>query len=194
MKSAASFVGVGIQGITVPLRDGMTVPTNNSFVADDLDQLTGLKGNGLTKYIETGVLGTDLGQDDASVSVYVKETGANDAYYGNGVVSGSISSFVSGFIRMNSAGLNSGVIAQSNALYGVSRDNSANFDHYNGSSNTIVDASTGTTSGEFVIFAEGTSPTRELNCRLATYHAGPALNLATLEGLQDTLITEIAAI
>ena len=33
-----------------------------------------------------------------------------------------------------------------------------------------------------------------LTHRLATYHAGPALNLATLEGLQDTLITEIAAI
>jgi hypothetical protein len=30
--------------------------------------------------------------------------------------------------------------------------------------------------------------------RMATYHAGPALNLATLEGLQDILITEIAAI
>jgi len=194
LESAASFVGVGIQGITVPLRDGMPTLTNNNFVAGDLNQLTGLKGDALTKYIETSVLGTDLAQDDASVSVYVTETGTNDAYYGNGVVSGSISSFVSGYIRMNSAGLNGGVIAQSNALYGVSRDNSANFDHYNGSSNTIVDASTGTTSGEFVIFAEGASPTRELNCRLATYHAGPALDLATLEGLQDTLITEIAAI
>ena len=194
MESAASFVGVGIQGVTVPLKSTMTALTNNNFVAGDLNQLTGLKGDALTKYIETAVLGTDLAQDDASVSVYVTETGANDAYYGNGVVSGSISSFVSGYIRMNSAGLNGGVIAQSNALYGVSRDNSANFDHYNGSSNTIVDASTGTTSGEFVIFAEGTSPTRELNCRLATYHIGPALNLATLEGLQDTLISEIAAI
>ena len=194
LESAASFVGVGIQGVTVPLKSTMPTLTNNNFVAGDLNQLTGLKGDALTKYIETSVLGTDLAQDDASVSVYVTETGTNDAYYGNGVVSGSISSFVSGYIRMNSAGLNGGVIAQSNALYGVSRDNSANFDHYNGSSNTIVDASTGTTSGEFVIFAEGASPTRELNCRLATYHAGPALDLATLEGLQDTLITEIAAI
>ena len=32
------------------------------------------------------------------------------------------------------------------------------------------------------------------DARLATYHIGSALNLATLEGLQDTLITEIAAI
>ena len=194
LESAASFVGVGIQGVTVPLKSTMTALTNNNFVAGDLNQLTGLKGDALTKYIETSVLGTDLAQDDASVSVYVTETGANDAYYGNGVVSGSISSFVSGYIRMNSAGLNGGVIAQSNALYGVSRDNSANFDHYNGSSNTIVDASTGTTSGEFVIFAEGASPTRELNCRLATYHIGPALDLATLEGLQETLLSEVAAV
>ena len=45
----------------------------------------------------------------------------------------------------------------------------------------LSDASTGTTSGEFDIFAEGISPTRELNCRLATYHIGPALDLATLK-------------
>ena len=55
MKSAASFVGVGIQGITVPLRDGMTVPTQNNFVAGDLNQLTGLKGDGSTKYIATNL-------------------------------------------------------------------------------------------------------------------------------------------
>ena len=46
MESSTSFVGVGIQGVTVPLRNGMTVPTNNNFVADDLNQLTGLKGDG----------------------------------------------------------------------------------------------------------------------------------------------------
>ena len=45
MESSTSFVGVGIQGVTVPLRDGMTVPTQNNFVAADLDQLTGLKGD-----------------------------------------------------------------------------------------------------------------------------------------------------
>ena len=50
MKSAASFVGVGIQGITVPLRDGMPTLTNNNFVADDLDQLNGLTSNGTTKW------------------------------------------------------------------------------------------------------------------------------------------------
>jgi hypothetical protein len=30
--------------------------------------------------------------------------------------------------------------------------------------------------------------------RIATYHYGPALNLATLQALQSTLLTEIAAI
>ena len=55
MESSTSFVGVGIQGITVPLRDGMAVPTNNNFVDADLNQLTGLKGDASTKYITTGV-------------------------------------------------------------------------------------------------------------------------------------------
>ena len=58
LTSAASFVGVGIQGITVPLRDGMTVPTNNNFVADDLDQLTGLLKDGTSlKSIDTNTVG-----------------------------------------------------------------------------------------------------------------------------------------
>ena len=70
LESAASFVGVGIQGVTVPLKSTMTALTNNNFVAGDLNQLTGLKGDALTKYIETSVLGTDLAQNDASVSVY----------------------------------------------------------------------------------------------------------------------------
>ena len=36
MESAASFVGVGIQGVTVPLKSTMTALTNNNFVAGDL--------------------------------------------------------------------------------------------------------------------------------------------------------------
>jgi hypothetical protein len=32
MLSATSFVGVGIQGVTVPLRDGMTVPTQSNLL------------------------------------------------------------------------------------------------------------------------------------------------------------------
>ena len=193
MQSAASFVGVGFQGITVPLRDGMAVPTPENFIATDLDQLTGLKGDGSTKYIATGVLGSALSQDDASVSVYVTSTGVNDAYYGNGTVGGSISSFTSGFVRMHSAGTNASVTAQANALYGVSRTLSANFNQYNGSNTVVVDASTTTTSSEFSIFSAGGTE-RILDCKLATYHIGPALDLATLEGLQATLITEIAAI
>ena len=46
MGSAASFVGVGIQGVTVPLKSTMTALTNNNFVAGDLNQLIGLKGDG----------------------------------------------------------------------------------------------------------------------------------------------------
>ena len=69
MLSSTSFVGVGIEGVTVPLRDGMTVPTQNNFVVGDLDQLTGLESNGSTKYIDTGLIGTDLTVNDASWSL-----------------------------------------------------------------------------------------------------------------------------
>ena len=75
MVSSVSFVGVGIQGITVPLRDGMTVPTNNNFVDTDLNQLTGLVGDGSTKWMHTNTIDSDVLQDDASLSCWVSDIG-----------------------------------------------------------------------------------------------------------------------
>ena len=75
MVSACSFVGVGIQGITVPLRSGMTVPTNNNFVDTDLNQLTGLVGDGSTKWMHTNTIDSDVLQDDASLSCWVSDIG-----------------------------------------------------------------------------------------------------------------------
>ena len=197
MESAASFVGVGIQGVTVPLKDGMPSITNNNFVAGDLDQLTGLKGNASTKYIDSGLNATSLSQNDASVSVYVSTPPTSNTYMA-GAYSGvdtivlrkantlsNASMFTSGFTSFGTT-LGAG-------LLGVSRSDSAN---QNRRSNQIdypeARASVTPISATFTVFAiSGLSRT---DSRLATYHAGPALNLATFEGLQATLITEIAAI
>ena len=194
MLSSTSFVGVGIQGVTVPLRDGMTVPTNNNFVAGDLDQLTGLKGDGSTKYLATGLIGTDFTQDDVSLSVYI--TAPATGFY-----AGSNTNDTGIYLREASFALNSSAFGAAlgigttptGGLIGVSRDNSADFDIRSNQTNfTEVVASNSALSYELTVFAvRGLAP---MGARLTTYHAGPALNLATLEALQDTLITEIAAI
>ena len=81
LESAASFVGVGIQGVTVPLKSTMTALTNNNFVAGDLNQLTGLKGDKSTKLINTNVAGNSVSINDVSFSCYTTERGTSGRQY-----------------------------------------------------------------------------------------------------------------
>jgi hypothetical protein len=200
MVSAASFVGVGIQGITVPLRNGMTVPTNNNFVAGDLDQLTGLKGDGSTKYIDTGVnAATNLSQNDASISVYPtsdRDVGVTSLYIASSAGNFAVVNNPTGFRsrHFNSTLSTNGTSTSVGGLIGISRDNASDYDWYDvGATGTNAEVSVSQSNTTIGVFATGVGSLIN-SSRLATYHAGPALNLATLEGLQDTLITEIAAI
>jgi len=197
MESAASFVGVGIQGVTVPLRDGMPSITNNNFVAGDLNQLTGLKGDASTKYLSTGIDAISLSQNDTSISTYV--TAPTTTNYLAGAFASSVHYITlrsSG--TLSSAGIFNGTLTDFGTtlgvgLLGASRSNSADQDRRSNQTNypeTL--ASITPQSAALTIFA--TSGLSITAARLATYHVGTALNLATLEGLQDTLILEIAAI
>ena len=202
MLSATSFVGVGIQGITVPLRDGMTVPNNNNFVADDLDQLTGLKGDGSTKSINTNWDHGTSSQDDFSVSVYPTTTTTTGYLFGAG------RSGVAGVSNMSAAAncRNHAVTQKSgysNSLAGnISGSSRSSSTGFNVRSAGTDFAATVTSqvphSRNLFVFSrtlDGSDTAETLtDARLATYHAGPALDLSTLEALQDTLITEIAAI
>ena len=189
MLSATSFVGVGIQGVTVPLRAGMTVPTNNNFVAGDLNQLTGLKGDSSTKYIATNVAGTALSQNDASVSVYVKEV-----HTSGGGFSLANSALSIGLRNQGTQWLNGSTAlgtTPTSGLYGAARSTSTDIDvRSNATDYSAAVTSTAPNVSQIGLFAIGS--TVSTNSRLATYHLGPALDLATLEGLQDTLLSEIA--
>ena len=195
MLSSTSFVGVGIQGVTVPLRDGMTVPTNNNFVAGDLDVLTGLKGDASTKYIATGTDYLDYAQDDVSLSAYVSTPSGSGWIAGTGTPNGTF------YIRdigttlrsaTHSPAINTGTAIIS-GLVGVSRSAPTTLNIRSNQTNTAFSgASITPVAGNLSVFGQNGFPSSA--ARLATYHAGAALNLATLEALQDTLITEIAAI
>jgi len=199
MESAASFVGVGIQGITVPLRDGMPVPTQNNFVAGDLDQLTGLKGDASTKYLGTGVNEGSLSQNDSSISVYLttdRDVTPTSSYIGGTIGVFAIVDNATGFRsrHMSSSLQTNGTSTAVGGIIGISRDNSSDYDWRDvDASGTNIDTSTSQGNLAVEVFASN-GGSFLCSARLATYHAGPALDLATLEGLQDTLITEIAAI
>jgi len=195
MKSAASFVGVGIQGITVPLRDGMTVPTNNNFVAGDLDQLTGLKG-GNTKELATGISDNQFTTSNASASVYATEAATTGAHLSNDFNNGAVSLRVGSptFVCLRGLATNTSIVtAGVTGLIGLTRNTDTDLDG-RASQTNVTEANAGTLPRNKEIFVLSRNAAQFADSRLATYHVGPALNLATLEALQDTLITEIAAI
>ena len=197
MLSSASFVGVGFQGITVPLRDGMPVLSENNFIAADLDQLTGLKGDSSTKSINLNINVSSFSRDDHSVSIYRAESAVTQArelsISPNGIELLARTSSIRA-ISTNGAFIDGSGTAPT--FVGFSRSNSAGYDWRCGTSGTRVNASlalaASASSASLFALAGGASAFSDV--RMATYHVGPALDLATLEGLQDTLITEIAAI
>jgi hypothetical protein len=199
MLSSTSFVGVGIQGVTVPLRAGMTVPTNNNFVTGNLNQLTGLKGDASTKYLGTGVSEGSLSQNDSSISVYLttdRDVTTTSSYIGGTIGVFAIVDNATGFRsrHMSTSLKTNGTSTAIGGIIGISRDNSSDYDWRDVDANgTNIDTSTTQGNSDVEVFASNSGGFL-CSARLATYHVGPALNLATLEGLQDTLISEIAAI
>ena len=204
LESSALFVGVGIQGVTVPLKSTMTALTNNNFVAADLNTLTGLKGDASTKYIGTGIIDAGATQNDSSASCYVTSaaTLTFDSYLGSSesgtgtfklLVGGSNNTGFQCFNNTSNAGAST---TPPTGLIGMSRSASASYTGRVDDTNNAFARTSETPQGQelFVFATNSGSPLRHTNARLATYHAGSALDLATLEGLQDTLITEIAAI
>ena len=195
MLSATSFVGVGIQGITVPLRDGMTVPTNNNFVAADLDTLTGLKG-GNTKELATGISDNQLTTSNASASVYATEAATTGAHLSNDFNNGAINLRVGSptFVSLRGLATNTSIVtAGVTGLIGLTRNTDTDLDG-RASQTNVTEANSGQIPRNKEIFVLSRNAAQFADSRLATYHLGPALNLATLEGLQATLISEIAAI
>ena len=188
MVSACSFVGVGIQGITVPLRAGMAVATNNNLVAGDLDQLTGLKGDGSTKYINANVTDSDTSQDDVSMSCWVSTgTVVNNAVYMGTTRTGMLATTAAFAPKIKSRSTSSNQVNVSPTLvrnfFGHTRTNSADFDYsINGATGTATRTSIASVAEDVGIFNTGSSNGVYSDSRLATYHYGPALNLATLEG------------
>ena len=196
MVSAASFVGVGIQGVTVPLRSGMPTLTNNNFVDTDLNQLTGLVGDGSTKWINMGVTDSDTLQDNVSLSNWVSTQGTlnNKTSVGNHVT-GMLDQTATTVARFVSRTTNTDTINVSPTLsenfIGQTRIVGTGFDYLiNGVSGSFTRDSIAPVASGMSVFKDQAF-NRYSDSRLATYHYGPALNLATLEALQATLLLEV---
>jgi hypothetical protein len=100
--------------------------------------------------------------------------------------------------QCSSIGVTSTAVATGN-IAGTTRSASTAYDwRIAGASGSITQASQTPSVRNFFIFSRtldgADTVSNPCDARIATYHAGAALNLATLESLQATLISEIAAI
>ena len=93
LKASCILAGARtLNGALVPLAGD--APTNFNFVSTDYDRVTGLKGDGSTKYLNSGFVLSDFPADgDASMTVWVTEANPTSSARYAGGRSSSDSSF-----------------------------------------------------------------------------------------------------
>jgi hypothetical protein len=201
MGTHCLFSGVTFPGCFVPLRNGMDVPTNFNFVSGDHNSVTGLVGNGSTKYINTNRNNNAEGQNDQSVSVYIDTPQTADVsglYFGvGGPSAGSLQIGRAGIgdnlsSRSRSGTSNSTANGAAVGFVGLSRSSGSDYVlRANASDFLITQASQTPFNGIIHVFRYNVSPFSNTDARLKAYHIGPAINQSVLEELQNTLFSAI---
>lgn len=175
-----------------------TNPTNTNFVSGDYNRKTGLKGNGSTKYLDSGRANNADGQNDHHLAVYVQTVSTGNAchlasgagvtgndqifaigstnYYRNRTTSGTGNSFASnptGFVA-HSRGSSSSYIAR-----------------YSGSNNTISITSQTPNSANIRVYDIPGFGGFTSNARFAYYSIGTDVTLSSLDTRVSNLFTAI---
>jgi len=202
-KLAAACLLAGpdsLSGALVPLRADMPTPTAFNFVAGDYSRATGLKGNGASKYLTTGLSGTALAQNSAHLATWVHEAHVGavvGCYIGN-----ARTSVAGGAILLSRSGVNPGSLATqlhggvdssvsggaSVGFVAISRSGGTSYTARRGGSEQIVaDASVAPLNRSIHVFRLD----QELGyatARLSFYSIGEALDLAQLDALLTTYV------
>jgi hypothetical protein len=184
-----------LAGALVPLV-GPT-PSNSSFSNTDYNRTAGLIGDGLTKQIRTGYLGSPELQDNISASVWGSTiTSANAAYISCGrTTTGATAISRSGgsLIRCQDAVASAGAAFVTSGLHGVSRSNSLDFVHRVGgiTSGPVPSISQTQNTDEWTIFNHSRSTFSYSNSRLSFYHVGNSMDLALLDARLATYMSSL---
>ena len=199
--SPALFTGQGVPGSTlIPLHPNHDAGTLNAFVTGDWNAVTGLKGDGSTKYVASNRGGSDDARDNFCAGVYASTAAQpSEVYFGNDPLVGPSLIFrgsTSGelFVRCQerSGANSSGGRDDAVGHIVISRDSSTNYILRVESTNqTISNASEAPDSDEFYVFARNSGgidlPTI---ARLPFYHIGPNLNGAGELAELDSILTD----
>jgi hypothetical protein len=181
-----------LTGALVPLVGA--APTNFNFVAGDYNRVTGLVGDGSTKYLNSNRNNNADPQNDNHNAVFVTGGGATgNAYMGAGVNStGTNVLGTGGGVRSRNSNLDT---STSNPVlfFGMSRDTSSEFIVRSGSSNLTKSRDSQTPFDKNIgIFASFiTAPILYTNGRLSFYSIGESLDLAALDARLTTYMSSL---
>ena len=186
-----------LNGCLVPLTG--PAPTNFNFVSADYDRVTGLKGDGSTKYLNSNRLDNDDPQNNFHLSVYLTSKGsANRCLIGTSLATGG--SLI--FHRSNGNLLppnridvytDFGLMPES-GLLANSRSDAFTYTAYNNGVSENISGESQSPIGESVaVFRPGVTENQYSNGRLSFYSIGEAVDLAALDARVTTLMTEIEA-
>jgi hypothetical protein len=190
-----------LEGALVPLVGA--APINVNFQSADYNRVTGLKGNGTTKYLRSGRLNDDDPQDNKSISFWRSEAGIKTSavFYcgGGGSTTGAMAIYAVNlspymYFRHNAqTGMISDIDDRTRlGFVGLTRNNSATFNsNVAGVTRTHTRASQTPVSNEIDIFRSSGFPSNVCDDRFSFYHIGEHLDLAQLNARLTTLMASI---
>ena len=196
LKASCILAGARtLNGALVPLAG--PAPTNFNFVSADYDRVTGLKGDGDTKYLDSNRAGNADPQNNHHHSVFVSSpnTGMESVktYLGTGGGTGHshILTFSSSIRFRNRANAqNPRGDGTEVGFMGSSRNQATAFNSFLAGVLQAVDiGSDGNAVDTFNVFSRSTS--NYSNGRISFYSIGEAVDLAALDARVTTLMAEI---
>lgn len=179
----------------IPLKDGHDAGTLNAFVSGDWNAVTGLKGDGSTKYVDSNRAADVEGQNDMAIGV-LPTVALTTGRALIGVDPTRIDFIVSlSFLQTGNRG-GSTTIVVNTAGYSKysanSRALSTEYNRYfNGTLDTVPISSSTPVSSNFYVFAKNDGgPTNHIDGRNAFYHIGPNLSGTGELAELDAALTE----
>lgn len=194
-------------GTLIPLHPNHDAGTLNAFVTGDWNAVTGLKGDGSTKYVDSNRNNNADGQNDFAMGVYIVDAistgstgiGIMGARSSDSATSSMILTFDNKYIYRNRSNLQNNPTSPLDATLvtghiAMSRANSANFDiRESGSTENAIRPSVDNSSDNIFIFVRNQSGSAYglfADARLPFYHIGPNLNGAGELAELDSILTD----
>ena len=189
---------------SLSIKEYFANPTNvaNNFVSSDYSRTTGLKGDGIGKYLDSNRANDADGQNDNHLAVYATEKGSVGKSY-IGVIPSGATNVRRIFLRSTGTMLyyaNDALLAESSVwdgtatLHGVARTGAASGTaRSSGTDYAGTAASSTPPSLSQYVFAQNNNGTADgfSSGRLAFYSIGSALDLAALDNRVTQLVTGI---